>query len=66
MNYELNQISRFCNISCVLYFSIRWIEKVGRIDMTVNSIGVCIIGISVIILFLKKGNILFMNLYHLS
>ena len=66
MNYELNQISRFCNISCVLYSSIRWVEKVGRIDMTVDSIGVCIIGISVIILFLKKGNINFMNLYHLS
>ena len=64
MNYELNQISRFCNISCVLYSSI--VEKVGRIDMTVDSIGVCIIGISVIILFLKKGNIHFMNLYHLS
>ena len=66
MNYELNQISRICNVSCVLYSSIRWVEKVGRIDMTVDSIGVCIIGISVIILFLKKGNINFMNLYHLS
>ena len=66
MNYELNQISRFCNISCVLYSSIRWVEKVGRIDMTVDSIGVCIIGIGMSILFLKKGNIHFMNLYHLS
>ena len=66
MNYELNQISRFCNFSCVLYSSIRWVEKVGRIDMTVDSIGVCIIGIGMSILFLKKGNIHFMNLYHLS
>ena len=55
MNYELNQISRICNVSCVLYFSIWRIEKVGRIDMMVNSIGICIVGIdmSISILFLE-------------
>ncbi len=66
MNYELTQISRFCNVSCVSYSSIGRIEKVGGIDMTVDGVGVCIVGIDIGILFLKKVNSNFLNLYHLS
>jgi len=47
MIYELNQISRFCNFSCVSYSSIWWIEKVGGIDMMVDGVGVCIVDIDI-------------------
>ena len=34
--------------------------------MTVDGVGVCIVGIGIGILFLKKVNSNFLNLYHLS
>jgi len=66
MNYELTQISRICNVSCILYFSIRWVEKVGRIGMTVDSVKVSEYFAIVIIFFINKIDICFLNLYYFS